>query len=127
MALPNHEHGRFSWATFDVRDLLPDDWQSQALGVARECMRRKELTPRSVTSRESASVQSISVATVPGSDVAAKLPWLWELYHSAFRELAQSVSAEPVQIARDDRIKINLNVQLGAEMRYECHGRLQSD
>ena len=43
------------------------------------------------------------------------------LYEGWFRELGQLVCAEPLSIATDERITINLNLQRGSAMRYECH------
>lgn len=79
------------------------------------------LVPRSVTSREAADVESISVSTVGGETLRRVAPWLFDLYESQFRELAQRITTERVVTATRDRIAVNLNVQRGQSMRYEAH------
>jgi 2OG-Fe(II) oxygenase superfamily len=63
----------------------------------------------------------IPVMTVGGRDVREQLPWLAELYEDVFLQLGQNCAAEPLATALDDRYGVVLNVQMGAEMRYECH------
>jgi hypothetical protein len=112
---------RFHWTSFDVDGLLPPDWQAQILRVAAEQRKEKDLVPTSVTSREGATVTKVPVMSVGGLAVKEHLPWLYESYHGLFLELAQKTTSEPVVTARDDRYGAVLNVQAGADMRYECH------
>jgi 2OG-Fe(II) oxygenase superfamily len=53
--------------------------------------------------------------------VRDRLPWLYELYHGAFLELAGETCEEEVSPAVDDRYGVVLNVQRGTRMRFECH------
>jgi hypothetical protein len=112
---------RFHWTSFDVRGLLPADWEHEVREFAAGHRTAKELVPTSVTSRESTTVEKIPVMTVGGLTVKERLPWLYDLYHGLFRTLAQQCTSEPVTTARDDRYGAVLNVQEGASMRYECH------
>lgn len=82
---------------------------------------RKTLKPISVTSREASKDIQVPVMTVSGTEVREKLPWLHALYHGLFRELAQLGNHELVFAAKNDLYGAVLNVQRGAQMRYECH------
>jgi hypothetical protein len=61
------------------------------------------------------------VLTVGGRRVAEQLPWLYSLYQTRFRDLAQQLTSEPVTCASDVRYGVTLNVQRGGSMRYEAH------
>lgn len=111
----------FLWHCFDLRSELPDNWQRNILAVAERHAKKRTLVPTSVTSREENVSTEIPVLTVGGASVADELPWLYELYRSRFRDLAQALTTEEVQTADDIRYGINLNVQRGTNMRYECH------
>jgi hypothetical protein len=111
----------FVWHTFDVRDRLPSNWESQIRATTDAHAEQHDLVPMSVTSREDVAIASVAVLTVDGTAAATALPWLNELYAGAFRELAEHVFGEPVAVAANPVYGINLNVQRGAEMRYECH------
>ena len=89
--------------------------------VADRYAAQRTLLPTSVTSRESSAELEIPVLTVGGEKVRSELPWLYDLYHDRLRELAQVLTDEPVTVASDVRYGINLNVQRGQMMRYECH------
>jgi hypothetical protein len=99
---------------------LCGDWQQEVAAAAAEAEFR-EFPRTPLLSRESRDVQHIFRGRVHASDVRRNLPWLYRLYRERFLELAQEACAEPVRAARDDRYGIVLNVQRGAEMRFECH------
>ena len=111
----------FVWHTFDVRARLPNEWQAMIIDVARSSAGYRELIPHSVTSREALGDIQIPIHTVDGAVVAERLPWLYDMYHGLFRDLAQLLSHEPVSSSEDIRYGINLNVQRGNKHRYECH------
>jgi hypothetical protein len=111
----------FWWKEFDVGHLLPIDWQTQIRRVADQFEVSRTLVSGSVTSRELDLTTKVPVRTVGGVVVARELPWLLDLYRGAFRDLGASIVHESVSCASDDRIAINLNVQRGRTMRYECH------
>ena len=110
----------FRWTTFDVTSRLCGGWQQEIAAAAADAEFR-EFPRTPVLSRESQDVQHIFRGRVHASDVRRNLPWLYRLYRERFLELAQKACAEPVRAARDDRYGIVLNVQRGAEMRFECH------
>lgn len=112
---------RFSWRTFDVEDLLPAEWRTELLELAAQNAVQRTLRPRSVTSREGNSDLALPVITVGGRVLRERVPWLTALYDGCFREFAATCSNEPVKTAVDDRYGVNLNVQRGRSMRYECH------
>jgi hypothetical protein len=101
--------------------MLPAGWDQELLGIAREHATRRSLRPTSVTSREDRTDVELPVLTVGGRVLDAMCPWLARLYETTFRDLAQPLFPEPLAVARDVRIRMNLNVQRGTEMRYECH------
>jgi len=111
---------RFHWTVFDVRSLLPSDWQEQITLVAKTFARRKVLVTRHSTSREARKDYHLSTQSVSGEDVLAHLSWLQSLYEDEFRKLAQLTTAEPVSVMSDSRFAMTLNVQTGLD-RYECH------
>lgn len=111
----------FLWHCYDVRPELPERWQEEGTAAAKRFAAERSLVPTSVTSREDARVSSIPVLTVGGRYVAEQLPWLYSLYKTRFRDLAQQLTSEPVACANDVRYGITLNVQRGSAMRYEAH------
>ena len=111
---------RFRWTTFDLTSRLCGDWQREIAAAADEAEFR-EFPRTPILSRESQDVQHIFRGRVHAADVRRNLPWLYRLYREEFRKLAQEACAEPVVAAHDNRYGIVLNVQRGAEMRFECH------
>lgn len=113
--------GLFTYFELDVGARLPTSWKRDIISVARAHANYRTIVPTSVTSRESRTDIEIPVATVGGRKVKAELPWLYDLYRGIFREIGQECVDEPLAIAQDDRYAVNLNVQTGNTMRYECH------
>lgn len=111
----------FWYREFDVASQLPTGWRQSILDTASREVKQKRLIASSVTSRELTSDAEIEVLTIGGRTVRQKLPWLFDLYATLFRDLAQGLTTEIVSVARDDRYAVNLNVQRGNQMRYECH------
>lgn len=111
----------FWFKQFNVVNVLPYDWQQQILKVADLEASYKILISSSITSREYSQTEKVPVLTVGGKKVKELLPWLYELYVGEFRRIAESFLADEVFIANDDRYAINLNIQKGSSMRYECH------
>ena len=110
----------FRWTTFDLTSWLPRDWQQDIIAAAMEAdFRDYPRTP--VLSRESANVFFISRGRVHAADVRRNLPWLYRFYRGYCRDLAEAACDEPIMPAVDDRYGVVLNVQLGTEMRFECH------
>jgi hypothetical protein len=110
----------FDLTTFDVRGRLPVGWQQDVATAAVEAdFRDFPRTP--ILSREAKDVVRISRGRVHASQVRQRLPWLYQLYHGYFLELASETSAERVVPALDDRYGVVLNVQRGTAMRFECH------
>jgi hypothetical protein len=120
-----HAGEQFGWHTFDVGTQLPRGWDQEIAAIARSCKVYKELVSgHSVTSREASPDVVVPVFTVDGTVIARRLPWLAQLYHGLFRELAQrAFPAEKIMTAQGVQYGLNLNVQhRGVGMvRYECH------
>jgi hypothetical protein len=74
-----------------------------------------------VLTREAAEVSHVKRGRVHATQVQESLPWLSDLYHDAFRDLAEQAWNEPVETAHDARYGVVLNVQRGTSMRFECH------
>jgi len=111
---------RFSWRSYDLRTFLPQGWQEQILSLADTAV-QKTLRPLSVTSREGDQDARIQVMTVNGQAIRQEIPWLYDLYHGLFKDLASLGVLEPVMTAQNDVYGAVLNVQRGQSMRYECH------
>lgn len=110
----------FRWTTYDVTSLLPHDWRQQILQVSAQEHVKHTLISNHSTSREATTHKQLPCAGVGGITLQLRLPWLRELYNSAFRELAQSIWREPVTTMADERFAMVLNIQRGTQ-RYECH------
>lgn len=112
---------RFRWTTYDVTDLLPENWKPDVLAAAADAdFRDFPKTPP--LSREAPEVSSISRGRVHANQVRARLPWLNSLYRNEFLSLArQAWAPKLVKAADDDRYGVVLNVQRGTSMRFECH------
>jgi 2OG-Fe(II) oxygenase superfamily len=111
----------FHWSEHDFSEYLPVGWDEAILEFARNRAVHKLLTPTSVTSREGAHSISLPTLTAGGIAIRDGLRWLYDLYHGRILEIAQSITADSVCTAKDDRYAINLNVQTGQSMRYEAH------
>ena len=110
----------FSWTTFDVNWILPDDWQRNAMRSAAGAeIRPFGRTP--VISREADDVQQVVRGRVHADQVASELPWLRDLYRAAFRDLGEQATGRKVYAAADERYGTVMNVQRGPRMRFECH------
>jgi len=111
---------RFRWITFDLNGILPDGWQHEMrMAAVGADFRDFPRTP--VLSREAPDVRYIARGRVHAPQVRQDLPWLHQLYRSAFLELAGETCEEKVSPADDDRYGVVLNVQRGTRMRFECH------
>jgi hypothetical protein len=112
---------QFTWKEFEVETFLPKNWDKQIVSFALKHAVLRTLRPTSVTSRELSVNRKIPVLTVGGELIKTGLAWLYDLYRGTFRDLGQTCVTEPLSIAKDLRYAVNLNVQRGREMRYECH------
>jgi hypothetical protein len=81
----------------------------------------REFPKTPVLTREAEDVSRVKRGRVHASQVQERLPWLPELYHGDFLELANDAWHEPVAVAGDDRYGVVLNVQHGTSMRFESH------
>jgi hypothetical protein len=111
---------RFHWTTYDVRTLMPGNWQDAVLLAATELATPKTLLTRHSTSREARADLALRAEGVGGQLLAERLPWLRHLYETTFCDLAQLTTTEPVSIMGDPHFGIVFNVQRGSD-RYECH------
>ena len=110
----------FSWSTFDVTNMFPENWQDDISSVAAEAdFREFPRTP--FLSREAENVTHVERGRVHADAVQQALPWLYKLYPTDFLDLAIQARAEPIEAALDDRYGVVLNVQRGKNMRFECH------
>jgi hypothetical protein len=110
----------FWWTTLDMTWTLPAPWQQEVADAAAGAEVR-EFARTPVISREAADVRTVTRGRLHADRVMRQLPWLTDLYRSAFRDLAERVIGQPVQSARDWRYGVVLNIQHGTAMRFECH------
>jgi 2OG-Fe(II) oxygenase superfamily len=111
----------FVWHSYDLRSGLPSGWQEEILAVAKSKAYTKVIKPLSVTSRELSHDIDIPIHLVDGKVVVKDLPWVQDLYHGMFREMAQQLVTEPLTVAADTDHGARLQIQRGADERYECH------
>lgn len=111
----------FWYYSIDALKLLPKNWRSDILDVAAKHAIEKDIIPTSVTSREADPTKKIPVMVVGGSKLVTEVPWLDELYRGKFLDIANAICSEEVFPAKDVRYSLNLNIQTGTAMRYECH------
>ncbi len=111
----------FNFNKFQVSNQLPRGWADIIRDFALTHYKRKIIVPTSTTSREAELTLQLPVQIVGGITIRRTLPWLYDIYRGLFRDIAAQCFDEEVFIAKDDRYAINLNIQQGTEMRYECH------
>jgi 2OG-Fe(II) oxygenase superfamily len=111
---------RFGWTTYDVSGLLPATWRQDVKRVAAVAdFRNFPRTP--ILSREATQVDEVPRGRVHADQVQRGLPWLHQFYRGHFLQLARETRTERVVASRDSRYGVVLNVQRGADMRFECH------
>ncbi len=115
----------FLWHTYDLDKYLNSargaTWAEELIALAKTSLRRTPIIPRSTTSREADKNSVIQAAVVDGIQLKEGAPWLHRLYRTDFLALASRAAGQKASCAGDDIYGINLNVQIGSDMRYECH------
>lgn len=115
----------FYWYSYDVGqqicDHIGEEWDSTIIDFARNELKLIPIVPRSTTSREKSRNKIINTAVVDGVKIKRDLNWLYQLYRNDFLALAQKATGLKLVCAANDLYGINLNVQSGRSMRYECH------
>lgn len=112
---------QFVWDEFDITQLLRTGWDNQIINFAKQHAVYKLLKPCSVTSREEKSIESVETLTVDGNKIRGNLPWLFDVYQNILYEKGKQCVREELFLAQNDKYALNLNVQRGNKMRYECH------
>jgi hypothetical protein len=112
---------KFWYKEIDINHLLPPDWDKEIIKYALKNKNVKHLIPSHSSSRESSKVESIKVATVGGLKIANDIPWLYEFYKNDFKNFGEEIINAKMNIASDKSYALNLNIQEGKKMRYECH------
>jgi len=111
----------FTYAEIDLTDELPSTWATDLCFVAGRRSSRRTLIPKSVTSREAPEVRARPLRLVNGEILRKEAPWLFELYETTFLRHARAFAGTEVLTALKDLYAINLNIQWGEGMIYECH------
>jgi len=111
----------FKWNEFNFTKELNRSRIDEIFKIAQTHSVHKILVPTSVTSRESPNINGISTLTVTGETIRSELPWLFELYEGQFYECGRSCISEELFLATNDMPAVNLHIQKGIDMRYECH------
>ena len=112
---------KFQWHEFDLSKYLSKKVCNEIIEYSINNAIHKILSPCSVTSREDKDIREISTYTVDGESIRRDIPYLFELYNGIIYEHAKTLVVEQVLLAKKDVYAINLNVQNGKNMRYECH------
>ena len=111
----------FKYYKENIDKLLPSLWDKDVLDFASKNEEKIILISNSVTSRELTKNETIDTLIVDGLKVKSKIPWLYDLYRGYFYEVAQEFANEKLFVAQNPLYAINLNIQKGKDMRYECH------
>ena len=111
----------FEYVEIDLSDQLPTTWSADLCFVAGRRAMERSLTPTSVTSREAPEVRSRPLLLVNGRVLREEAPWIYDLYQGIIRQHAEAYAGRPTYTAKRDIYAINLNVQWGDGMVYECH------
>ena len=115
----------FLWHSFNISHYLIDevgpDWESQLIQFALQNVNVIKLSPTNTTSREDDATHELQNAVVDGTKIRKSAPWLFDLYRTKFRDFAELATQKRAICAKEDVYAINLNVQIGNRMRYECH------
>jgi 2OG-Fe(II) oxygenase superfamily len=115
----------FIWHSTDVSHLLQtemgDKWDSEIIGYASEHIHVHKYQANHSTSRENSENKILKAATINGLKILQDIPKLHNLYETQFLDLAAAATGEKVVVANNKIYGINLNIQVGSEMRYECH------
>lgn len=115
----------FLWHAYDLDQWLSTShgprWADEIVDFARAAMKRTPIVPRSTTSREADRDSVIQAAVVDGLKIKEGLPWLYRWYRAEFMQLAARATSSRVVCAINDIYGVNLNIQIGRDMRYECH------
>lgn len=112
---------KFQFNRFDIVHLLPTSWKEDIVAFAKKHEKSIIITPKSVTSRELYDFEPIETLVVDGEAIKQHLSWLYDLYRGLFFDFAKTCVKEELYIAQNPLYAINLNIQRGTQMRYECH------
>jgi hypothetical protein len=110
----------FNWHVYDVGSVLPAEWDSALLDLARRKAVQRRFRPTMSTAREAADVE-IPIESVDGEQLYAEARWVHDLYQGWFRDLAGRLSSEVLQTTSTLNRALSLNVQRADGERYPCH------
>jgi len=111
----------FKYQEFNVNEFLPSSWREDISHLVEKFSVSQVLSAKSVTSRETSRDVTVPTFIVDGNCIKARMPWLYDLYRGFFRDMGQKCVTEPLSTAREPVYGVNLNIQRGSKMRYECH------
>jgi hypothetical protein len=111
----------FKYYEFDVNEFLPASWRDDISQLVKKYSVERILSATSVTSREVSPDITVPAFIVDGDCIKERMPWLYDLYRGFFRDMGQKCVTEPVSTAKEPVYGVNLNIQRGSKMRYECH------
>ncbi len=111
----------FIWCRYDLKNKITKHVNSVTLNKMVSLATYSDLIPDNHTSRENSNVDKIPVYTVDGTTIRKEFKWLFELYENEILSYANKCLNKKVYIAKNDIYAININIQKGVDMRYECH------
>lgn len=116
---------RFIWHAVDVESLLDSklgkDWDEQIINFALSHVRFHTYRPVHPTSREEDTSERSAAAAISGLEIEESLSFLKELYEDEFLKFAEKATNKQLVTAKNKIYGVNLNVQFGTNMHYECH------
>ena len=77
---------------YNAINILPKDWDVEIEKVIEKYKRLNSAGEGSSVSRETELTDKQGIYMVTGDVILTELPWLYELYRSTFRDLAQKNS-----------------------------------
>ncbi|MEU6188053.1 2OG-Fe(II) oxygenase [Nocardia sp. NPDC047038] len=112
--------GPFHWHTYDVESNLPGGWNTELLALAARQGVEHTFRPSVSTAREAAEVE-IPLESVSGETLFRQANWVYQLYGSWFRMLAERYAGESLSLTSTPNRALSLNVLRGNGERYPCH------
>jgi hypothetical protein len=112
---------QFKYYEIDIAHLLPPDWKEKVFSIAYNYAEHIKTSSYSLQSREQDTNQELESFVVNGNIIKKELPWLYDFYRNTCRDIYHEMTGDEIIVATNDLYAINLNIQVGKTMRYECH------
>jgi hypothetical protein len=105
----------------DITGLLPKNWVQKITVACQKHAQHVIVHGKGPGSLESDETAGLDYSVVDGVQVKQSLPWMYKLYCNQIKTLAEEYCGNPLAIATNTRISININILEGLDSRYEKH------